>query len=44
VAPELGDPETGRAALQRFLAEAPRDRYAADLEEVRRRLAALEGG
>jgi arylsulfatase A-like enzyme/Flp pilus assembly protein TadD len=38
VAPGLGDPGTARTALERFLREAPRDRYAADLDEVRRRL------
>ena len=43
VAPELGETEAAREALERFLREAPRERYAADLEEVRRRLAALEG-
>lgn len=41
VAPRVDRPELAREALERFLREAPRDRYAADLEEVRRLLAAL---
>lgn len=43
VAPELGETETARRALERFLREAPPARYAADLEEVRRRLDRLPG-
>ncbi len=43
VAPEVGDRDKARAALERFLDAAPPDRYGADLDDARRRLAALGG-
>lgn len=39
----LGHPDVAREALERFLREAPRERYAADLAEVRELLAGLGG-
>jgi arylsulfatase A-like enzyme/Flp pilus assembly protein TadD len=41
VAPEVGEREKAREALEQFLAGAPRDRYGADLDDARRRLATL---
>jgi arylsulfatase A-like enzyme/cytochrome c-type biogenesis protein CcmH/NrfG len=43
VAPEVGEREKARAALERFLAAAPPERYGADFADVRQRLAALGG-
>ena len=43
VAAEIGQVDTARRALRRFVDEAPRDRYGADLENARRRLATLGG-
>jgi superkiller protein 3 len=39
-----GRPKVARAALQRFADAAPRDRYASDVAEARRMLAALPSG
>jgi len=39
-----GRPQVARAALQRFLDAAPRDRYGGDMAEAKRLLAALPAG
>lgn len=43
VAPDLGRNDLAREALRQFLAGAPAERYGPDLDEARRRLAALGG-
>ena len=43
VAPDLGQDELARESLRRFVDGAPPDRYGPDLQEARRRLAALGG-